>query len=201
MAMPDGPVPTAKVPSTAPLGLNFVTVLLPPFTTHTLPEASMAMPDGLVPTGAVIVRLVLPDILPEVAVIVAEPTETPVARPLLLTVATDVFDDVQVTCAVKSCFVPSEYEPVAEHCRVAPTFIYMRGFPGFTGYGVAAVRVMETSVGVEILPPPPQECRKDKATKKKITNKRIIFVLLFLFPMTSAPSMMQSNPISQLLLK
>ena len=44
----------------------------------------------------VIVRVVLPDLPPKVAVIVAEPVATAVARPLLLTVATDVFDEPQV---------------------------------------------------------------------------------------------------------
>jgi len=41
----------------------------------------------------------------EVAVMVAVPTETPVARPLLLTVATDGFDELQVTCVVISWIV------------------------------------------------------------------------------------------------
>ena len=40
--------------------------------------------------------------LPKVAVMVAVPPEIAVARPLLLTVATDVFDEVQVTCMVMS---------------------------------------------------------------------------------------------------
>jgi hypothetical protein len=42
------------------------------------------------------------DMIPEVAVMYAVPPETAVARPLLLTVATDVFDEVQVTCVVMS---------------------------------------------------------------------------------------------------
>jgi hypothetical protein len=62
------------------------------------------------------VRLALPEILPNVAVMVAEPSATAVARPLLLTVATDVFDEVQVTCVVMSQLVPSEYVPVAVNC-------------------------------------------------------------------------------------
>jgi hypothetical protein len=40
---------------------------------------------------------VFPEILPEVAVMAAVPTETAVARPLLLIVAIDVFDELQVT--------------------------------------------------------------------------------------------------------
>ena len=50
----------------------------------------------------VTVRVRLPEIAPEVAVMVAVPAATDVAKPLLLTVATDVLDEVQVTCAVIS---------------------------------------------------------------------------------------------------
>jgi hypothetical protein len=48
------------------------------------------------------VRVVLPEIVPEVAVMVAVPVATAVARPLLLTIATDVFNERQVTCVVIS---------------------------------------------------------------------------------------------------
>ena len=50
----------------------------------------------------VTVRVVLPEILPKLAVMVVAPAVTGVARPLLLTVATDVSDELQVTCEVKS---------------------------------------------------------------------------------------------------
>jgi len=43
------------------------------------------------------VRVVFPEIVPEVAVMVVVPAATAVTRPLLLTVATCVFDEVQVT--------------------------------------------------------------------------------------------------------
>jgi len=56
----------------------------------------------------VTVRVVLPEMLPEVAVTMDIPTAAVVARPMLLTVATDVFDEVQVTCVVISWLVPSE---------------------------------------------------------------------------------------------
>ena len=46
------------------------------------------------------VKLVLPETLPEVAVMVAVPVATALPKPLLLTVATSVFDDFQVTCVV-----------------------------------------------------------------------------------------------------
>ena len=48
----------------------------------------------------VAVRVVLPEIIPELAVMVALPAATAVARPLLLTIATAVFDELQVTCIV-----------------------------------------------------------------------------------------------------
>jgi len=48
------------------------------------------------------VRVVLPDILPEVAVMVALPATTAVAWPLLLMVATDAFDELQLACGVIS---------------------------------------------------------------------------------------------------
>ena len=50
----------------------------------------------------VTVRVVFPEILPEVAVMVAVPAEVAVARPLPLTVATDVLEECQVTCVVIS---------------------------------------------------------------------------------------------------
>ena len=51
---------------------------------------------------------------------VAVPAATPVARPLLLTVAADVVDEVQVTCVVIFWVVWSEYVPVAVNCWVTP---------------------------------------------------------------------------------
>jgi hypothetical protein len=62
------------------------------------------------------VRVVLPEIPPEVAVMVVVPTETPMARPVLSIVATDVSDQPQVTCVVISWLVPLEYVPVAVNC-------------------------------------------------------------------------------------
>jgi hypothetical protein len=44
-----------------------------------------------------------------------------VARPPLLTVATDGFDEVQVTCVVKSWVVTSENLPLAVYCWLTPT--------------------------------------------------------------------------------
>ena len=58
--------------------------------------------------AGVTVRIVFPEMVPEVAVMVDVPAATPVARPLLLTVATDISDDLQVTFVVISRLVPSE---------------------------------------------------------------------------------------------
>jgi len=79
---------------------------------------------------------VLPERLPEMAVIVVIPGEMTVARPLLLTVATDGFDELQVTCVVISWAVPSEYVPVAVSCGVNPTLTV----------GLAGVTVMEERI-------------------------------------------------------
>ena len=68
----------------------------------------------------VTVRVVLPRIVPEVAVMVAVPATAALAKPLLLTVATDVLDEVQMTSVVISWVVPSEYKPEAANCWVTP---------------------------------------------------------------------------------
>jgi len=47
---------------------------------------------------------------------VVVPAATAVASPLLLIVATDVSDELQVTCPVRSKVVPSENVPVAVSC-------------------------------------------------------------------------------------
>ena len=48
------------------------------------------------------VRIALPEIFPEVAVMVVGPVLMAVARPLLLIVATDGLGELQVTCKVMS---------------------------------------------------------------------------------------------------
>jgi hypothetical protein len=66
------------------------------------------------------VSVVEPETLPKAAVIVVEPVAAEVATPLepaaLLIVATPVDDELQVTDAVRSCVVLSEYVPVAVKC-------------------------------------------------------------------------------------
>lgn len=69
-------------------------------------------------TAAVTVSPALPDTLPEVAEIVVEPVAAAVASPLvlslaLLMVATEVFDEAQVTEAVMSLLLLSVNVPVA----------------------------------------------------------------------------------------
>jgi hypothetical protein len=57
---------------------------------------------------------------PAVAVIVVVPAATVVAKPLLLTAATEVDDEVHVTPAAKSCEEPSVYTAVAVNCWLIP---------------------------------------------------------------------------------
>jgi len=54
------------------------------------------------------VRVVFPEMLPKVTVMVVVPAETAVARPLILTVATDMLEEVQPTWVLISWLVPSE---------------------------------------------------------------------------------------------
>ncbi len=63
--------------------------------------------------AAVTVSVVLSETEPDAAVIVADPAATAVARPLLLTVAMVVDDELQTTDEVRSWLVLSEYIPVA----------------------------------------------------------------------------------------
>ena len=62
--------------------------------------------------AGVTVSVAVPEMLPEVAVIVVEPAATEVANPFdpaaLLMAATAVADDIQVADVVRFCVVPSE---------------------------------------------------------------------------------------------
>ena len=66
--------------------------------------------------AGVIVSVVDPDMLPNVAVIVVVPAAPEMASPVLLIVETSVFDDLQLTNDVIFDVVPSEYAPVAVSC-------------------------------------------------------------------------------------
>jgi hypothetical protein len=73
-----------------------------------------------VSVAGVTVNVVLPEISPDVAVIVVIPANSEVASPLkpaaLLIAATAGAEDVQVTDDVKILVVASEYRPVAINC-------------------------------------------------------------------------------------
>ena len=87
--------------------------------------------------AVVTVRGVLADTPPETVEMVAVPSATAVARPLPLIVATDVFDELQVSCAAGiTWLVPSEYVPTALNWGVSPTGML----------GLAGVIVMENRV-------------------------------------------------------
>jgi hypothetical protein len=57
-------------------------------------------------TAAVTVNVAVPLIVPDLAVIVVVPFATLVAKPLLLMVAIDFAEEVQVAVAVRVCVVP-----------------------------------------------------------------------------------------------
>jgi hypothetical protein len=110
----------------------------------------------------VTVKGVLPDIFPDVAVIVVEPGATAVARPPLLIVATEVSKELQLTLAVRSWLDPSEYLPVAINCSVTPAGTL----------GCAGVTTMKERVGDCELPPP-------HAIKNKQSKGLAIRILIF----------------------
>src|SRR5438034_7694532 len=58
------------------------------------------------------------------------PVPAPLAKPLLLMVATDVLEEVQPTERVRTCVLPSLKVPVAVNCCVVPLAI--DGFAGVT---------------------------------------------------------------------
>ena len=90
-------------------------------------------------TAAVTVKLVLPLIEPELAVIMAEPVPTLVASPCVFTaltiVATVAVSELHCTVLVTSCVLPSVKVPVAVNCCVVP-----RGM-----LGIAGVTAIETN--------------------------------------------------------
>ena len=73
-----------------------------------------------VPVPEPTVRVAVPWIPPNMAVMVAVPDAMPVANPLLLTVATEGSDELQVTKPVISPLGPTENVPLAVNCWVAP---------------------------------------------------------------------------------
>ena len=75
---------------------------------------------------------------------------TAVAKPLVLTVATNSSDELQATNTVISWLVPSEYVPVAVNCWVTPT-----GILGSAGVTAMEDRVAEFTVRV-VFPEDPE---------------------------------------------
>lgn len=70
--------------------------------------------------AAVTVSTVEPEIVPEVALMVAVPIPTLVANPVVLIVAVVMVLDTQVALAVRFCVLPSVKVPVAVNCWVVP---------------------------------------------------------------------------------
>ena len=98
------------------------------------------MPSGIVTTAGlttidtscagVTLNTVDPVMLFAVALMLAVPTPTLLANPLLLIVADDGVSELHVAVAVKSCVLPSVYVPVATNCCVVPNATV--GFDGVT---------------------------------------------------------------------
>ena len=102
--------------------------------------------------AAVTVRLVDPEILPKVAIMVVLPAATGVTNPfepaVLLIVATDGADELQVTYDVISRLLLSEKTPVAVNCSVVP-----RAIPGLGDTTAIKARVTTfTVVEPDMLP-------------------------------------------------
>ena len=104
--------------------------------------------------AGVTVKVVDPDLLPSVAVIVVDPTTTGVTNPFepaaLLMAATDADDEPQVTAVVRFCVEPSEYVPVAMNCWVVPSA--MLGLDGVTAKETSVAGVTDNIVLPEMLP-------------------------------------------------
>ncbi len=100
------------------------------------------------------VNMVDPDILPDVAVIVAEPAATGVASPFepaaLLMAATAVVDEPHVTFVVRFCVVPLEYVPVAVNCLFVPSATL--GLDGVTARETSVAGVAVSVVDADTVP-------------------------------------------------
>ena len=70
--------------------------------------------------GCATLRVLEPVTGPKVAVIVALPVPTPVAKPVLLTLATAGADVLYVTEFVRFCVLPSVFVTAAANCCVLP---------------------------------------------------------------------------------
>jgi len=130
--------------------------------------------------GFTTLMVALPDILPEVtiliseAVITAEPGPRAVAKPLLLTVSADGLDELQLTCVVRSWLVPLVYRPVAVNCWVEFT-----GMTRVAGPTDTEASVTEAGVLLE-----PLHAARDKARNPRNNTSRTDFIFL----MSTIPS-------------
>jgi hypothetical protein len=105
------------------------------YTTPTVPPGSELV--VIANAAGCTVNVVFPLTLPKVAFIIVLPTDTPLANPPALIVATPGTDELHTTWLVTFCVLPSEYVPVAVNGCVPPT-----GMPGLTG-----VTAIELNVG------------------------------------------------------
>jgi hypothetical protein len=92
--------------------------------------------------GGVTVSVVLPEMLPEMAMMIVEPVPTLLAKPAVLMVATVVTEEFHVAEEVRFCVLPSMYVPVATNCWVLPGGIE----------GVAGVTVIDASAATAPIP-------------------------------------------------
>jgi hypothetical protein len=95
-------------------------------------------------------NVVVPTIVPSVALIVAVPGVPPVASAPLLIVATAAFDEPHATVVVIDFVLPSVYVPTATNCCVPPVWIV--GFAGVTLMDTRAGAVTVRVVEPEMLP-------------------------------------------------
>ena len=100
--------------------------------------------------AAVTVRVVLPEMLPEVAEIVVFPAAAAVARPAVLMLAAAGVPEAQVTSEVMFLVLLSEYVPVARYCTVVPAGVDW--FAGVTAMDFRVAAVTVRTVLPETLP-------------------------------------------------
>lgn len=107
-----------------------------------------------VSVAGVTVRVVDPEMLPDVAVTVVIPVPAAAADPLepvaLLIVATFVEDELQITAVVMSCVVSSENVPVAVNCLDEP--VAMLGLVGVIARDTRTAGVTVRVVDPDTLP-------------------------------------------------
>ncbi len=102
--------------------------------------------DTEVRVAEITVMVVVPEMFPEAAVMMAVPRPRPSTKPVLSTLAIELLDELQVACAVISKAVPPKNMPVAVSCSMKP-----RGIAGLIGETDMEERVAEVTVSV-VLP-------------------------------------------------